>query len=47
MTALSETLCSVDASFTWGWNFFKETPTTNDVQIIDNTPNRGGPARFV
>ncbi len=27
----------VDASFTWGWNFFKETPATNVVQIIDNT----------
>src|SRR5712664_1555198 len=26
-----------DASFTWGWNFFKETPATNVVQIIDNT----------
>jgi Carboxypeptidase regulatory-like domain len=27
----------VDASFTWGWNFFKETPAFNVVQIIDNT----------
>jgi hypothetical protein len=27
----------VDASFTWGWNFFKETPATNVVQIFDNT----------
>src|SRR5882762_7764588 len=27
----------VDASFTWGWNFFKETPATDVVQIIDNT----------
>jgi len=26
-----------DASFTWGWNFFKETPATNVPQIIDNT----------
>ena len=27
----------VDAAFTWGWNFFKETPATNVYQILDNT----------
>jgi hypothetical protein len=27
----------VDAAFTWGWNFFKETPATNVYQIFDNT----------
>jgi hypothetical protein len=32
----------VDAAFTWGWNFFKETPATNVVQIIDNTQTGPG-----
>jgi len=32
----------VDAAFTWGWNFFKETPATNVYQIIDNTQIAAG-----
>src|SRR5262249_51562381 len=32
----------VDAAFTWGWNFYKETPASNVVQIFDNTQIAAG-----
>jgi len=32
----------LDAAFTWGWNFFKETPATNVYQVIDNTQIAAG-----
>jgi len=32
----------VDAAFTWGWNFFKETPATNVYNIVDNTQINAG-----
>lgn len=36
----------VDAAFTWGWNFFRETPETNVYNIFDDTQinpgQRGG-----
>jgi len=32
----------VDAAFTWGWNFFKETPATNVYNIFDDTQIANG-----
>jgi hypothetical protein len=35
----------VDAAFTWSWNHFTETPSSNVVQIGDNTQTAGLPGQ--